>query len=308
MRPPLSVTSFRVNSIIDKPVMKSNISRRPPGVLLRFTLLLAAIMLAWQGQAARPDPAAVQHPGSGRILIVSLNMHGELNLTKVIQEFRRHETLRRADIFLLQEIDGDYRKCRGFADGLAGSLDLPFVEMPDERQSEGNGNGLATLSRYRLKEAAVIPLKEFDLVVRSRRRIALAQTVVTPGGDLRLFNLHLDSRVNPEQRLDQLTPVLAATDLETRPVIIGGDFNTADYRWIYHVLPIPKKRSQRDALLERMAAGGFQTPFESTGPTHDWFGLQLDWLFLRKLRSFAAGTQEIDFSDHRAIWAEIGPP
>jgi endonuclease/exonuclease/phosphatase family metal-dependent hydrolase len=287
--------------------MKSNISRRLPGKLLPFALLFAATMLARQDQSARPGPAAVQHPGSNRILIVSLNMHGELNLTKVVQELRRHERLRRADIFLLQEVDGEYRKCRGFVDGLAGSLDMPFVEMPDETQSAGNGNGLATLSRYRLKEAAVIPLKDFDLVVRSPHRIVLAQTVGTPGGDIRIFNLHLDSRVNPEQRLDQLSPVLAATDSETRPVIIGGDFNTADYHWIYHVLPIPEKRSQRDALLKRMAASGFQTPFESTGPTHDLFGLQLDWLFLRKLRLFAAGTQEIDFSDHHAIWAEIGP-
>jgi len=288
--------------------MRSKISRRLPGILLPFTLLFAATLLPWQEQSPRPRPGAVEHAGGNRILVVSLNMHGELNLPKVVREFRKHERLRHADIFLLQEVDGDYRKCRGFVDELAGVLNMPFVEMPDETQSAGNGNGLATLSRYRLKEASIIPLKEFDLVVRSRRRIALAQTVETPAGEIRLFNLHLDSRVNPEQRLDQLSPVLAASDSGTRPVIIGGDFNTADYHWIYHVLPIPEKRSQRDALLKRMAASGFQTPFESTGPTHDVLGLQLDWLFLRKLRWIKAGTQEIDFSDHHAIWAEIGPP
>jgi endonuclease/exonuclease/phosphatase (EEP) superfamily protein YafD len=56
-----------------------------------------------------------------------------------------------------------------------------------------------------------------------------------------------------------------------------------------------------------MIGSGYQTPFESTGPTHDWLGLQLDWMFFRKLRPLAAGTQEIRFSDHHAIWCEIGP-
>ncbi len=54
-----------------------------------------------------------------------------------------------------------------------------------------------------------------------------------------------------------------------------------------------------------MAAGGYQTPFESTGATHDRLGLQLDWIFFRKLRPVAAGKQKIGFSDHHAIWADI---
>ena len=304
----MSIPSFRVNSIIGEPSMKNNLSRRLPGTLLILIPLFAAAVPARQDKTARPDPSASQAAGRNRILIASLNMHGELNPEKVLQELDRHERLRRTDIFLLQEVEGDPRKCRALVDRLAGALGLPFVNMPDETQSMGNGDGLATVSRYRLKETVVIPLKHFDLVIRSRRRIALAQTVETPAGNIRLFNLHLDSRVNPEQRLDQLSTVLAAADSETRPVIIGGDFNTADYRWVSHVLPIPEKRSQRDALLKRMAASGFQTPFDSTGPTHDRLGLQLDWLFFRKLQAWAAGTQEIEFSDHHAIWAEIGPP
>jgi endonuclease/exonuclease/phosphatase family metal-dependent hydrolase len=263
--------------------------------LLGILLLLASL-------------SAASVPGQqDRLLVASLNMHGELNREKVLREFEKYDRLRHTDIFLLQEVEGDARKCRELVDGLAGHLSLPFIHMPDETQSTGSGDGLATLSRFPLKEKAVIPLKHFDLVVRSRHRIAIVQTVETPVGDVRLFNLHLDSRVNPEQRLDQLAPVLAAAEPETRPVIIGGDFNTGDYRWISHVLPIPEERNQRDALLKKMTESGFQTPFESTGPTHDRLGLQLDWLFFRRLQALAAGTQEIDFSDHHAIWALIGP-
>jgi endonuclease/exonuclease/phosphatase family metal-dependent hydrolase len=243
-----------------------------------------------------------------RLIIVSLNMHGELDSGKVLGEFNRYERIRHADILLLQEVEGDQGKCREFAGGLSRSMSLPFVHMPEEALSTGSGDGLVVISRFRLKETAMIPLMRFDLVVRSRHRIALAQTVETPLGDIRLFNLHLDSRINPEQRLEQLSAVLAAADPGSGPVIIGGDFNTGDFRWIAHVLPIPEKRNQRDALLKRMAESGFQTPFESTGPTYDQLGMQLDWIFFRKLRSLAAGTQPIDFSDHRAIWTEIGLP
>lgn len=288
--------------------MKHLLSHRFLGILLLLAPLSAAIGAARQDRSGSPGAGSSQASGKNRLLIVSLNMHGNLNSGRVLREFERYERLRHADIFLLQEVEGDPRKCRELVNGLSRSMALPFSHMPEEAQVAGSGDGLAVISRFRLKETVVIPLKRIDLVVRSRHRIALAQTVETLLGDVRLFNLHLDSRVNPEQRLDQLSTVLEAADPEIRPVIIGGDFNTGDFRWIAHVLPIPEKRNQRDALLKRMAASGFQTPFESTGPTYDQLGMQLDWIFCRKLRSVAAGTQAIDFSDHHAIWAEIERP
>jgi len=288
--------------------MKHLLGHRFLGMLLLLAPLSPAIGALRQDRHGTPGTASSQAAGKNRLLVVSLNMHGDLNSGKVLREFEGYENLRHADIFLLQEVEGDPRKCRELVDGLSRSMALPFAHMPEEAQVTGNGDGLAVISRFRLKETVVIPLKRIDLVVRSRHRIALAQTVETPLGDIRLFNLHLDSRVNPEQRLDQLSTILEAANPEIRPVIIGGDFNTGDFRWIAHVLPIPEKRNQRDALLKRMAASGFQTPFESTGPTYDQLGMQLDWIFYRKLRSVAAGTQEIDFSDHHAIWIEIERP
>ncbi len=262
---------------------------------LGILVLLAPLLVAGFSEAT----------GENRLLIVSLNMHGELDSEKVLREFDRYARIRHADILLLQEVEGDPRKCRELVDGLSRSMGLPFVHMPEETLSTGSGDGLAVISRFRLREATVIPLKRFDLVVRSRHRIALAQTVETPLGDIRLFNLHLDSRINPEQRLEQLSTVLEAAEPESRPVIVGGDFNTGDFRWIAHVLPVPEKRNQRDALLKKMASSGFQTPFESTGPTYDQLRMQLDWIFFRRIRSLAAGAQAIAFSDHHAIWTEI---
>jgi endonuclease/exonuclease/phosphatase family metal-dependent hydrolase len=287
--------------------MKSFIGRSLLVALLLMAPLFTASISGRQDRTVGPGATTSQAAGRNSFLITSINMHGELNTERVLPEFARYERLRNTDIFLLQEVQGDPAKCRKLLDGLARALSLPFIHMPDQSQSTGSGDGLAVLSRFRLKETVVIPLKRFNLGFHSRHRIALAQTAETPFGDIRLLNLHLDSRINPDQRLDQLSPVLASADPETRPVIIGGDFNTGDYHWVCHVLPIPEKRNQRDPLLRRMAESGFQTPFESTGPTHTWFGLQLDWLFFRRLRPLAAGTQEVGFSDHYAIWAQIEP-
>ncbi len=284
----------RDNSIAGALPMRRFLGSLFPGILLLLAPLLGASV---------PEQA-----GRNRLIIISLNMHGELHGEKVVAEFARYRRIRHADILLLQEIEGDSRKCRELVDRLSRSMGLPFVHMPEETLSTGSGDGLAVISRFRLKETAVIHLKRFDLVVRSRHRIALAQTVETPVGDIRLFDLHLDSRINPEQRLEQLSTVLQAAAPESGPVIIGGDFNTGDFHWIAHVLPIPENRSQRNATLKKMAESGFQTPFESTGPTFDQLGMQLDWIFLRKLRSIEAGTQAIDFSDHRAIWTEVERP
>jgi endonuclease/exonuclease/phosphatase family metal-dependent hydrolase len=276
-------------------------------ILAVLAFLSVASVFGRQDGTAGLGAAASQAPGATTVRIASLNMEGKLDSETAFREFDRSEHLLRTDILLLQEVDGDRQKRRDLIDGLSGSLGLPFVHVPDEAIAARPGCGLAVLSRFAMKETAVIHLKHFKLVYHLRDRIALVQTVETPLGDVRLFDLHLDARLNPGDRLDQLSSVLDAADKDTRPVIIGGDFNTGDFYWGGHVLPFPGKRNQRGALLNSMAGRGYQTPFESTGPTHDRLGLQLDWMFFRRLRPMAAGTQPIDFSDHHAIWAEIGP-
>jgi endonuclease/exonuclease/phosphatase family metal-dependent hydrolase len=285
--------------------MNTLAGRRLLAILALLAPLSAASVSGLQDGTADLGTAAGQATGATPVRITSLNMQGKLDGEKVLRELGRFETLRRTDIFLLQEVHGDPRQSREFIDGLSRSLGLPFVHVPDDARLAIKGSGLAVISRFALTETAVISLKHFNLVYRSRERIVLAQTVETPLGDVRLFNLHLDVRVSPDQRLDQLSTVLEVAEKETRPVIVGGDFNTVDVYWVGHVLPVPGLRNQRRALLKRMAGSGYQNPFESTGPTHDWLGLQLDWMFFKKLRPLAAGTQKIGFSDHHAIWADI---
>ena len=285
--------------------MNSVAGRRRFAILALLAALAAGGVSGRQPAAVGLGPAAGQAAGATPVRVASLNMQGKLDLEKALREFRGSETLRRADIFLLQEVHGDPKQSRDFIDGLSRALGLPFVHVSDDALLAIKGSGLAVISRYTLKETAVIRLKYNNVVYRSRQRIALAQTVESPLGDVRLFNLHLDTRVNADQRLAQLATVLDQALAEARPVIIGGDFNSNKYYWVAHTLPIPGYRKQREALLKTMAGNGYQTPFESTGATSDWLGLKLDWMFFRKLQPLAAGTQKIDFSDHHAIWADI---
>jgi endonuclease/exonuclease/phosphatase family metal-dependent hydrolase len=265
-----------------------------------------AFMAIWLSLWGLSAPAGESHVKS-RIVIASINIDRELDQGKMIKEFEKSPQLARPDILLLQEVEGQSEECRKMVQNLADVLGLTYVHMADSPPQGANGDGLVTLSRFPLKNTGIIPLKQFNLVFHSRRRIALFQTVETPLGEVLLFNLHLDTRINPEKRLEQLSTVLEASRSETRPVIIGGDFNTGDYRWLIHVMPIPNGR-QTGAVIERMAESGFETPFRNMGPTHDSLGMRLDWIFLRWLKSFGAGIEEIDFSDHHAVWTEIGLP
>jgi endonuclease/exonuclease/phosphatase family metal-dependent hydrolase len=262
-----------------------------PAFLIFTTLLLGCLATAVEA-----------FPGT-RIVIASVNTHGETSHEKMIRDLSQGA---RPDILLLQEVDGSREERRKMAQALGVALGLSYLHLPELPPST-NGDGLVTLSRFPLKNAGIVRLKHFDLVFRNRRRIALAQTVETPFGDILVFNLHLDTRLNPQQRLEQLSPVLEISRSENRPVVIAGDFNTGDYRWLYNLVPVPYRGGQTGSVVKRMAASGFQTPFGNAGPTHDHLGLRLDWVFLRGLKSFSVGIKELGFSDHHAIWTEVGP-
>ena len=71
------------------------------------------------------------------------------------------------------------------------------------------------------------------------KRIALAATVFTPDGPVRVINVHLDTRINPAERVAQLAPALDDASCFYGPSVIGGDFNTNDMQWVSNVVPIP---------------------------------------------------------------------
>jgi endonuclease/exonuclease/phosphatase family metal-dependent hydrolase len=267
--------------------------------VLSFSVLLFA--------ATRRFPAghisAVE--GGPGVSVVTLNMAKETGIEKILGEFRATPALRDADILLLQEVkqDAGARQCA--AEHLAAELGLQVVYSP--ATTGVTDQGLAILSRFPLRDVQVHALKRYDLRFRSRTRIALAATADSPWGPVRIYNAHLDTRLNTTERLEQLQPVLQASGSFAGPTIIGGDFNSNGFYWLEHVLPLPG-RSQARGVRDFMVRNGFLNALPLGETTFDYLGMHLDWIWLRGLKSHGYRVYPLDFSDHHAVWTHVALP
>lgn len=213
--------------------------------------------------------------------------------------------LEQADAFILQELPYSEGDCLQVLTILAHKLGgLKFVSA-SESMVGCVARSLAILSRHPLTDTQVFRLPRFDRVFNPRSRIALVATVHIPFGAVRLFNLHLDTRINSRERLEQLRPLLEAASAFQGPSIIGGDFNTADVFWVGHILPLPFADRQGDSIRAAMETYGFQTPFLSVTSTTNLPRVKLDWMYVRDLQVVSWGVHRIGFSDHRGLSVQV---
>jgi endonuclease/exonuclease/phosphatase family metal-dependent hydrolase len=245
-------------------------------------------------------PPGFDVPAHERTLsIVSLNMARETDTGKVVRAFRSIPRLHHADVFLLQEvadthnanIAGDLARRLGYFDVFAAAA--PGV----------HDQGLSVLSRYPIRDVQIRHLKRYDLGSRSRSRFALSAILQTTAGDVRIWNAHLDTRINAAERVEQLQPVIEEAARCQGPQVIGGDLNTNDVYWLRNRLPVPGGASHGLAIRSAMEQHGFGTPFPNPLNTFPALRRHLDWIFVRDLRPLAASVEPCAFSDHHAIWA-----
>jgi endonuclease/exonuclease/phosphatase family metal-dependent hydrolase len=171
---------------------------------------------------------------------------------------------------------------------------------------DGRTVGLATLSRFPLSDARVLPLTRFDLNFRSRDRIALAATFDTPLGALPTYNVHLDTRINRADRVEQVSGVLNDLAAAGARAIVAGDFNTNQHLWLFHLVPLPFLGRQGGALEAFMASHGLRSAF-ADGATHDALGMRLDWVFLKGLVPMSTSIHPVEISDHHALVVSVSP-
>ena len=176
------------------------------------------------------------------LTVVTLNMAKETDVARVLRELQSVPVVRDAGILLLQEVTKAPGQQQGMAARLAAALDRRVAYAA--AAPEVFDQGLAILSRYPLTDVRVRALKAYDLGFHSRKRIALAATAQTPWGAVRVFNTHLDTRLNARDRLEQLDPVVRDCAVFTGPRIIGGDFNSNGFYWLFRLLPLPAMRPQ----------------------------------------------------------------
>lgn len=280
-------------------------SRRGPDRSLMRTLLLAVVTALLCLSAIGRGTSAVTPDGTETLTVLSLNLAIREDADRIVAELKEIGG-DRADLLLLQEV---VQPAEGPDVGrqLAVRLGLDSVYRPAFRLGDERSLGLAILSRYPVRDLHVIDLKAMALRFRSRTRIALGAVVETPAGPVRVYNLHLDTRINLEQRLAQLDVVAREVHATGGPAIVGGDFNTNNNHWLFHMLPVPFIGRQGAGLQRFMEANGFRSVFALGQPTHDVLRMQLDWLFLRGLHASTTSIRPVDLSDHHALLASLVP-
>jgi endonuclease/exonuclease/phosphatase family metal-dependent hydrolase len=181
-----------------------------------------------------------------------------------------------------------------------------IYEMADQF-ADGSVSGLGILSRYPFERSDRTDLPRYNLRFNTRCRIALNAAIRHPAGEIRLVNVHLDTRITQPQRLLQIGFVVEKETVSKQPVIIGGDFNTANIHWMWNVFPVPHVHSHTRAIRDMFVRHGFESPLDGAGSTFKLLGipLHLDWIFPKHLKTVASGTERIAFSDHKAVWVTL---
>jgi len=252
-------------------------------------------------EGAGPASSAAASPVESSLTVASLNMAGKMEIADAVARWI-HE--RAIDVLFLQEVGQENGDGAAFMATLRERLDLPYAYAPATPFETGRMQGLAIVSRYPMLDVNVRQLEYNHLRFRRRCRIALGATITTPDGPVRVTNVHLDTRINADRRIEQLAPAVEALDAFDGPQIIGGDFNTLNIKWFDSMWPIPWGEHQGRAVREEMQKNGFGTPFGDTRPTFKFMGLplKLDWLYLRRLDARDVGVDDVPLSDHRGIW------
>ena len=214
--------------------------------------------------------------------VVSFNIAFAKHVDGAIALLESDSSLRRADVLLLQEMDGPS------TERVARALGLWYVYYPaifHTRTKRDFGN--AVLSRWPIVDDAKLVLPHMSRYAGTQR-IATIATVRVGNVPVRVYSTHLSTiaDVGAAARRDQLRAIVA--DAAAHPhVIIGGDLNSGDVG-----------RVARDA--------GYAWPTEE-GPNTTRFG-RWDHIFFKGFGipdSAAAGTvlDAQGTSDHRPVWA-----
>jgi endonuclease/exonuclease/phosphatase family metal-dependent hydrolase len=262
----------------------------------------AAILLnPWPRKASFVAIAAEDRQG---ITITSLNLAKETDIDRIVRELKDAERVGASDIFMFQEV-ARLSESETVATAVAKRLGYSFAEVPSPPKVAPQG--IAVLSRFPLANIETTPLKAFNLKFHSRTRYALSAAAQTPIGRLRVWTLHLDTRINPSERLEQLSPVLRKLSANDGSAIVGGDFNTTRFNWFMNVMPTVGSSSHGRTVRMAFEQIGFQSPFSDDQVTFPFMKQHLDWFFVNHVGVDAAGVVPIPFSDHYAVWTKLGP-
>jgi endonuclease/exonuclease/phosphatase family metal-dependent hydrolase len=208
--------------------------------------------------------------------------------------------LSRAGVFLLQEEESYPEEGRSRAARLAELLGLGYVYVP-AREKGGGTHGLAVISAFPLDA-----VEKMDLPLASNgvQRIALAADVHVGDRTLRVIDIHLETRLNPRDRVAQLHPAVIDAP---GSVLVAGDFNTSWITWAGSVPVLADDRDQAPIIDSYMTSLGFDTKSAGSGPTESVYGLdfRLDSIYTRGIDATFGGVVRTGPSDHWPLYIDV---
>ena len=228
-------------------------------------------------------PARAPAASGDTVRVVAFNIAFARHTAGAIDLLRSRPGLAGADLILLQEMDAPS------TEAVAESLGLSWVYYPSVLHPTSDRDfGNAVLSRWPIIADRKIILPHLARV-RSSQRVAVAATVMTDRGPVRVYSVHLATLIGngPAARRDQLSTVLA--DADSFPtVLIGGDFNS---------------ETVAEVALER----GYAWPTRGLPHTNSWW--TFDHVLVRGLALAADSAMGVagngGTSDHNPIWAVL---
>jgi endonuclease/exonuclease/phosphatase family metal-dependent hydrolase len=257
-------------------------------------------------QEVVPGPVNSVKP-SASIRLVSFNVHYAKNPYKIAEAIKEHADLSHADVILLQEVEYHLHEGKGRADQIAEFLGYECIYAPASTRGSRGTHGLAVLTKLPVLETEVVQLPFFKLGFRSRRRIALRVVLDTPQGPVQVYNVHLDTRINIQHRLQQLSAVMENFHTKAKlPTVIAGDLNTIQATFIARSIPI-FFANQRAAVSRFLQGHGYISErIRGYTMKQGLVRFNLDGIFANGLQiSTIAVERNVQVSDHAPIWADL---
>lgn len=259
-------------------------------------------------ELVQPDVAAISHRLPAVITqplrVVTYNVQYGPDMIAIGAAIETVPSLANAGVILLQEIEDHDDEARSRTQALAGHLGLGYVYVPARAIPEGT-HGLALISAFPIDSVERMDLRESSHP--SQHRIAIRATLDVNGTPVSIIDLHLDTFLNAQQRIAQLSPIV----VDAPPaVIVGGDFNSSSVQWVNGSVPVLSANRASDQSLvidSYMAAQDFDAPTRDSGPTEHMLGLEqrLDMIYTRGLTSVFGGVERVGPSDHWPMWIDV---
>ena len=270
--------------------------------LLILMILICVLALLYVAQHSRrynyQDPEVPRFEGhysqgaehDGEIIVASYNIFHGKKIEDAMQDLSSSETLKNADIVLLQEMDeiGTERiaRERGY-----NYIYFPAGVHPRSRRNFGN----AILSKWPITKANKLILPYHNVRI-GIQRAATKAVVEIDGKPVLVYSVHGKTSLTTwQKRQEQWVAVLNNVTEGAEYVVVGGDFNTVGAEEIQQ-------------LDEQMAAFGLVRPQGQNAPTASKFFMTAttDHIYMRGFTITEWGTlKTAKGSDHYPIWVKL---